>query len=226
MTGRIETIRGPDDFAAAFDVSRETLDRLRRYTELLERWQKVQNLVSPRTLPEVWQRHFADSAQLLEHAPPFGLWLDLGSGAGFPGLVIAILAANRQDAVVHLVESNGRKCAFLAEVARCTEAAVEIHNLRIESLSAANKVMAPDIVSARALASLDDVLDLAQPLFGRDTVGLLLKGRQAAEELEAARKRWTFDARLIPSRTQAGAHIVELRDPRPAEKPRMDPNNE
>lgn len=226
MTGRLEIIRGPDEFAAAFDVSRETLQRLRRYAELLSHWQRTVNLVSTRTLDQVWHRHFGDSAQLLDHAPPFKTWLDLGSGAGFPGLVIAILAANRQDAMVHLVESNARKCAFLAEVARCTEATVEIHNTRIESLGAVNRLNRPDVVTARALAPLDGLLELAQPLFGPDTVGLLLKGRQAAKELEAARKRWAFESRLIPSRTEPDAQIIELRAPRPAERPKADRNHD
>lgn len=207
-------IDGPEAFAAAFDVSRETLERLQVYEDLLRQWQPTMNLVSRASLAHVWQRHFADSAQLLEHAPPFRTWLDLGSGAGFPGLVIAILVANRQDSVVHLVESHARKCAFLGEVARRTGTVVEIHNSRIESLTSSHRLIRPDVISARALAPLDELLEMMEPLFGCRTVALLPKGRKAEEEIAAARHQWSFDAQLSPSRTEPDARIVAVRAPR------------
>ena len=127
-------ISGPDDFAEAFKVPRETIHRLSLYAELLAERQTRHNLVSSKTIPELWQRHFADSAQLLALAPNTKTWLDLGSGAGFPGLVVAILAANHQGLAMHLVEATAKKCAFLAEVAKATNTAVDIHCMRIEEL--------------------------------------------------------------------------------------------
>src|SRR5215467_4133711 len=125
-------IEGPQDFAEVFKVPRETIHRLIRYAELLALWQKSKNLVAPSTLPALWSRHFADSAQLCGLALEARLWLDLGSGAGFPGLVVAILQSGRPGFRMHLVESNRKKCAFLAEVVRATEAPVDIHAMRIE----------------------------------------------------------------------------------------------
>src|SRR3990172_5900314 len=115
------TISGPEDFAEVFKVPRETIHRLIRYADLLALWQKSTNLVAASTLPALWSRHFADSAQISALAPEARLWLDLGSGAGFPGLVVAILHAERPDFRMQLVESNRKKCAFLAEVARATK---------------------------------------------------------------------------------------------------------
>src|SRR5919106_5358050 len=119
-------IAGADDFAEAFKVPRETIHRLVRYAELLAHWQKTTNLIASSTLPHLWSRHFADSAQLLTLAKNARLWLDLGSGAGFPGLVVAILEAGRPGFHMHLVESNRKKCAFLAQVTRETKAPVDI----------------------------------------------------------------------------------------------------
>jgi 16S rRNA (guanine527-N7)-methyltransferase len=235
-------IAGPADFAAAFTVSRETMARLARYETLLRQWQKAVNLVAARSLDHLWQRHFADSAQLLALAPGAVHWVDLGSGGGFPGLVLAILLAEKpalppqtppqggQDgparALPHgqasppfqpappvrvtLIESDTRKSAFLSEVARQTGIAVDILSTRIESAATRSKLQAPDVVTARALAPLDKLLHLAAPLSSPRTVGLFLKGREAAREIEAARKMWVFNSELIPSRTEAGAHIVRV----------------
>ena len=115
----------------AFSVSHETVEKLELYERLLLQWQKAVNLVSPTTLPQVWQRHFADSAQLIALAPNAKNWVDLGSGGGFPGLAIAIMLANQKECCVHLIESNSRKCAFLSEVARRTGASARVHNMRI-----------------------------------------------------------------------------------------------
>jgi 16S rRNA (guanine527-N7)-methyltransferase len=206
----LHTIDGPKAFAEAFKVPRETIHRLTRYAELLERWQKAINLVAPSTLPELWSRHFADSAQLRSLAPDARLWLDLGSGAGFPGLVVAILQTGVPEFRMHLVESNHKKCAFLAEVVRAAEAPVDIHAMRIEQVAERAQSLRPDVVSARALAPLPRLLELAAPFFGEGTRGLFLKGREAQAEIEAARLGWAFDARLHASLTAKDAAILEV----------------
>jgi 16S rRNA (guanine527-N7)-methyltransferase len=219
MTGHkpSATVSGPTEFAEAFKVPRETIPRLTRYAELLTQWQTRTNLVAPSTLPVLWSRHFADSAQLAALAPDARLWLDLGSGAGFPGLVVAILEAGRPDFRMHLVESNQKKCAFLAEVARETKAAVDIHAVRIEDLAESAQSLKPDVVSARALAPLPRLLELASPFFGPRTRGLFLKGREAEAEIEAASTAFDFAVRRHPSLTAADSHIVEISALRPRE---------
>ena len=205
-----DLIDSPESFAEAFKVPRETIHALTRYADLLSHWQKSINLVAPLSLPEVWSRHFADSAQLRTLAPGARLWLDLGSGAGFPGLVIAILQAQVPDFRMHMVESNTKKCAFLAEVARVTAAPVDIHAMRIEELAQKAQSLRPDVVSARALAPLPRLLELAEPFIGEGTRGLFLKGRETEAEIKAARDGWTFDVLLHPSMTARDAHVVEL----------------
>jgi 16S rRNA (guanine527-N7)-methyltransferase len=206
-------IGSPEDFARAFDVSRETTEKLELYARLLAQWQKAVNLVAPATLGDVWQRHFADSAQLLKLAPAAKIWVDLGSGGGFPGLVIAILLANQQKCAVHLVESHGRKCAFLSEAARQTGAPAYVHNARIADAASSGAIPSPDVVTARALAPLGELLELALPLFGNASAGLFLKGREAATEIAYARKRWNFDVRIHPSISGEDGQILEIRKP-------------
>jgi len=215
MVNARKPIGGPQEFAEAFKVPRETIHRLTRYAEVLTDWQKRTNLVGPSTLPVLWSRHFADSAQLCGLAPNARLWLDLGSGAGFPGLVIAIIQAGTPDFHMHLVESNRKKCAFLGEVARETEAPVDIHAMRIEELAESDQSLRPDVVSARALAPLPRLFELAAPFFGERTKGLFPKGREAEAELAAARKDWEFDFRLHPSLTTENSHIVGVTGLRP-----------
>lgn len=214
--GTSRHISGPEDFAQVFEVSRETLDRLRLYADLLVSWSKVQDLVAPSTLPDVWHRHIADSAQLLALAPEAMRWADLGSGAGFPGLVLAIMAIGRPGWCMHLIESNGRKCSFLREVARRCGAPVEIHCMRIENLATHHTVAGVQVVTARALAPLSELLGLAQPLLLQSTVALLPKGRDASREIEEARRRWHFEAQLHPSLTDPDGRIVEIRQLRPS----------
>ncbi|MBC8012174.1 MAG: 16S rRNA (guanine(527)-N(7))-methyltransferase RsmG [Burkholderiales bacterium] len=204
-------IAGPAEFAAAFAVPRETVEKLQTYAALLIQWQRVVNLVAPSTLNEVWQRHFADSAQLLARAPRAKTWVDLGSGGGFPGLVIAILLANHENQIVHLIESNGRKCAFLSEVARRTGAPVKVHEGRIEDNGLSGRIGAADVVSSRALAPLKLLLGLAQGFFSEQTVGLFLKGRDAGQEIAEAGGLWDFEHACIPSRTSGEGKIVEVR---------------
>jgi 16S rRNA (guanine527-N7)-methyltransferase len=203
-------IGGPSAFREAFDVSRETLERLELYATLLQQWQKAVNLVAPSTLGNIWHRHFADSAQLLPLAPNAARWVDLGSGGGFPGLVLAMLMAHRGSAVT-LVESDGRKCAFLREVARQTGIAVEIINTRIESFSTQARISEVDVVTARALAPLDRLFELSVGLFSSHTLGLFPKGREARVEAEAAQRHWQFESNFVASRTDKSGRIIEVR---------------
>lgn len=205
-------IDGPESFAAHFAVSRETLDRLKIYSELLRQWGRVQDLVAPSTLDNIWHRHFADSAQVLPLAPATTTkWADLGTGAGFPGLVLAILAADRPGFRMQLIESSNRKCSFLREVARRTGAPVDILCMRIENLATHHTVVPVEIVTARALAPLVKLLRMAQPLLADTTVALFLKGREAPREIEAARREWQFQVLTITSRTDPGGRIVDIR---------------
>ncbi len=206
-------IEGAQDFAAHFGVSERILVRLERYAALLRRWQSAVNLVAPATLDDVWRRHFADSAQLSGLAAGARRWLDMGSGAGFPGLVIAIMAADESDRHVTLIESQARKCAFLAEVARETGVAVEIAHARIESLASKPKVTDLDVITARALAPLERLISLSSPLFGPKTIGLFPKGKRWREEIEAAKATWTFHVKLAKSRTDRQGRIIEIREP-------------
>jgi 16S rRNA (guanine527-N7)-methyltransferase len=206
-------VDGPEAFAQTFKVPRETIHRLSRYADLLAHWQKSTNLVSPSTVPALWARHFADSAQLTALAPDARLWLDLGSGAGFPGLVIAILQTGQPDFRMHLVEASRKKCAFLAEVARATEAPADIHCIRIEALAEAQQRLVPEVVSARALAPLPRLFELAAPFFGAKTRGLFLKGRESEAEIAEASRTWEFDVRLHPSLTARDGQIVEVTGP-------------
>jgi 16S rRNA (guanine527-N7)-methyltransferase len=205
-------IRDAAGFASHFPVSRETIDKLLAYEALLRQWQKTINLVAPSTLDVVWSRHFADSAQLLALAPANAKrWLDIGSGAGFPGLVLAVMLADREGARMALVESDSRKAAFLGEVARRTGAPVDIRPERIEKAATQAKVGPVDVITARALAPLPRLLELAAPAFSDHTVGLFLKGREVDAEIAAAQERWAFDATLQPSVTDTSGRIVVVR---------------
>jgi 16S rRNA (guanine527-N7)-methyltransferase len=192
------------EFQQATAVSRETLERLQTYLALLARWQKKINLVGPSTLADPWRRHVLDSAQLLPHIAPGSTLVDLGSGAGFPGLVLAIMA----QLDVHLVESDLRKTVFLQEAARLTGTTVEIHNQRIESLPA----LTADVITARALAPLPLLCKLAQPLCHAETVCLFLKGRSAQEELTETQKQTTLQATLIASQTDSEGVLIKVRN--------------
>lgn len=205
-------------FQSAFGVSRETVDNLETYAALLRKWQATINLVAPSTLEAVWHRHFADSAQLVQHIPAEArTCVDLGSGAGFPGLVLAILfkdraLAGRAEKRFTLVESDTRKAAFLAEVARKTGTAVDIRAKRIEFLSTQDKVAAVDVVTARALAPMIRLLGLMEPLIGAKGQAVLLKGREAEAEISEAREKWQFEASLAPSLTEPGACVVTIKN--------------
>ena len=205
-------IESPREFEATFNVSRETMDRLATYEALLKQWQQAVNLISPKTLDHIWARHFADSAQLLLLASQRKRWLDLGSGAGFPGLVLAILVADQPDARVQLIESDSRKCAFLREVARQTSTPVEIHNARVESTASQLKVGKVDVVTARALAPLGKLLGLAAPFLDAETLGLFPKGRDVAQEIETAEQVWRFRYELVQSLSDHDGRIAVITD--------------
>jgi 16S rRNA (guanine527-N7)-methyltransferase len=210
-------IAGPADFMRAFGVSRETLARLEIYAAVLQQWQLKINLVAPSTMPDLWHRHIADSAQLLSRVPAVGPlhWLDLGAGAGFPGLVVGLMLAERAGSRLVLIESDQRKCAFLREVVRQTALAtvvsVDILAERIETGANTTKTGPVDVISARALAPLDRLLGWCQPFFGPQTVAVLPKGRDFDAELEAARRFWRFEVAVQPSETLVDGRILVVR---------------
>ena len=196
-----------DNIQQHFALSDEAFEGLIIYHKLLIKWQKAINLVSNKTLQEVWHRHFADSVQLAQLMPEKGVYADLGCGAGFPGLVIAMM---RPELDVHLVESDERKGQFMRTVIR--EAGVKnatVHAARIEDMTA---VLAPDFVSARALASLRELLDYCQPWINvnPDLRFYFLKGAQAVDEIEEARKAYDFIVQTSPSATEEQAQILLL----------------
>jgi 16S rRNA (guanine527-N7)-methyltransferase len=187
-------------------VSHETLDRLAIYAAMLADWQTRMNLVGPATLPDLWRRHFLDSAQLwrLLQNGTGGVILDIGSGAGFPGLVLAIMGADH----VHLVESTAKKCRFLDAVADATglSARVTIHNRRIEELSPAS----PDVITARACAPLARLLAWAYPMAAVNTRWLLLKGQDVEAEVTDATRSWKFNLTQHASISDPRGRIIDL----------------
>jgi 16S rRNA (guanine527-N7)-methyltransferase len=201
------------DRAKAFGltpVSRETEERLDRFVDLLLTWQNTTHLISPSTIPTLWTRHVADSLQLLDLAPTARLWVDLGSGGGFPGLIIACALAETPGAEVHLVESNARKAAFLREASRVTGAPAVVQAMRIEKY-VANSAAKPDVLTARALLPFKLLLDNSFSILSRGTLGLFPKGQDVGTELTQASKYWNIDYILAPSRTDSLARIVVVR---------------
>jgi 16S rRNA (guanine527-N7)-methyltransferase len=194
---------------ALVPVSRETIARLGAFAALLLKWQQRTNLVAPSTLRHLWTRHIADSLQLLALAPDARTWVDLGSGGGFPGIVIACALPERSGKV-HLVESNAKKSAFLREAARVLAVPALVHGARIEDFTGSFDESV-DVVTARALAPLDEVLAYAAPLLKSGAQGLFLKGRDVEAELTEAAKYWILDAGLVPSKTSAHGRIVVVR---------------
>jgi 16S rRNA (guanine527-N7)-methyltransferase len=198
----------PEDFATACDVSRETLQRLRRYAETLIKWQKSINLVASGSLDDLWRRHMLDSAQLLTYLPPqVGGVVDMGTGAGFPGLVLAILGVS----TVHLVESDARKCIFLNEAARAAGLEVGrnpiVHRSRLEHI----QDLQADVVTARACAPLGQLLTYAEPFLGANSVCLFLKGGRVDEELTDAAKTWRMSVERFPSLSDPSGTILRMR---------------
>jgi 16S rRNA (guanine527-N7)-methyltransferase len=190
-------------------VSRETEQRLDRYVELLQQWQAKTNLVAPSTLPNLWTRHIADSLQLLALVPSAKVWVDLGSGGGFPGVVLACALAETPDTRVHLVERNSKKAAFLREALRVTGAPGVVHAVGIEDIvdSISGRI---DCVTARALAPLHQLIGFAEPLVKQGAKALFLKGQDVEAELTEATKYWNIKPILHSSLTGGQGWIVEL----------------
>jgi len=201
---------GPEEFAAAIPVSRETLAHLKLYASMLADWNERHNLVSRGSLGDLWRRHFLDSAQLAGLIPDAATSLvDLGSGAGFPGLVLAEMLRERGKFRTVLYESIGKKAAFLKLVAeRLKLPNAEIRQARLENASP--EVF--DIIAARACAPLDKLLAYAQPFWGPATKALLLKGQNVEVELTEARKSWSMEQERHPSRSDASGVILEIRE--------------
>jgi 16S rRNA (guanine527-N7)-methyltransferase len=198
-------VRDAASFAAATGASREAMADLERLRAMLADWNERMNLVSAGSLAEFWPRHAFDSAQLLALAPDARTWVDIGAGAGFPGLVLAALLKGRPGARVHLVESQAKKCRFLEAVVGELGLPAQVHNARAEALS-----LKADVVTARAVAPLVKLLGFAQPYMKRGAVGLFLKGQGADAEIAEARAAWRFTCNVIPSRSDPSGRILRL----------------
>jgi 16S rRNA (guanine527-N7)-methyltransferase len=197
----------PEEFQGKTGVSRETLDRLRAYADLLVKWQLRINLVGPDTVPNLWQRHFLDSAQVFPILPqPIHRLVDMGCGAGFPGLVLAVMGVPD----VHLIESDARKCAFLREAARITGTQVTVHNARIEAVAP----LGADVVTARALAPLDKLLNWAERHLLPQGHCVFLKGKGGEDELTTASKEWNITFEQVRSQTDPSGTILHLKEVR------------
>jgi 16S rRNA (guanine527-N7)-methyltransferase len=199
-----------DDALRLTPVSPDTLERLDKFATRLTQWQRRINLVAPSTLPQLWTRHIADSLQLLAHAPDARVWVDMGSGGGFPGIPVACALAQTPGAQVHLIESNGKKAAFLREAGRITGVPAVVHNERVEDFGDSFRGAA-DVVAARALAPLKLLCNQALPFIGKGAIGLFLKGQDVEAELTEASKYWTVEADLRPSLTSPIGCVVVVR---------------
>ncbi len=197
-------------------VTEPVLARLERFVALLCQWQKTHNLVGPDALRNLWTRHIEDSLQLAGQAPEARHWIDLGSGAGFPGLIVAIARADEPDFRVSLVESNGKKSAFLRAAIRATDAPASVFAGRIEDFAVAQSNPA-DVISARALAPFADLCHLAFPLMQAKTQLILLKGQDFVHEEQVAAKSWSYDLLTLPSMTDQSGRIVTVTKLRPKE---------
>ena len=213
-TGSSSSAKGAalSDKAAALaltPVSRETEERLERYVGLLHEWQAKTNLVAPSTLPQLWTRHISDSLQLLDLAPDAKVWVDLGSGGGFPGVVLACALAEKPGAQVHLVERNAKKAAFLREAIRVTGAPGVVHLSEIGDIVEKWNGRV-DCVTARALAPLHQLIGFAEPLVKKGAKALFLKGQDVDAELTESTKYWKVEPKLYSSRTGGQGWIVAI----------------
>ena len=202
-----------DDRGAALrlvPVSRETEERLATFVELLDRWRYKTNLISNPTFATVWTRHIADSTQLPALVPDAKRWVDMGSGAGFPGLLIAIQLADVPGAIVHCIESDGRKCAFLREATRATGAAAVIHPVRVEAIEA-KSLGAVDAVTARAFAPLPLTLELARPWTERGAIAVFPRGESAKDQIAALPEASAYAIETLQSVVNPKAAILRIR---------------
>ncbi|MBL8554242.1 MAG: 16S rRNA (guanine(527)-N(7))-methyltransferase RsmG [Phenylobacterium sp.] len=193
-------------FARAARATPDQVADLTRFLEMLTAGNEVMNLVGPATIPDFWNRHAWDSAQLLRLAPEARTWADLGAGAGFPGLVLAILGKGRDGARVHLVESMAKRCRFLDSVVAELDLPATVHNTRAENLT-----LSVDIVTARACAPLHRLLGYARPYLAAGAVGLFLKGQDVVDDMREAARYWEYEADVIPSQSDGRGRIVRVR---------------
>jgi len=212
MTEIIPENASPAEIAKLFNVSRESLEKLQVYADLLTKWQKRINLVGPQEVSRIWSRHIADALQVIEYIPDeVNCAVDLGTGAGIPGVIVAV-ALEQRGFHVHLVESNGKKAAFLREAVRRLEISADVHCERIESLYDRKWLDDVDMVFARALAPLPKLLDLAVPFVKKNGKMLFLKGLDVDSELTETTKCWSISYQKHPSRTHAGGCILNIKD--------------
>lgn len=198
-------IDGPDAFAAASGANPSVMQRLFEFETRLRAWNEHTNLVAPSTLPHLWERHFWDSAQLLPLIPTTArIIVDIGSGAGFPGLVIAAFLHGPNAPTIHLIDSTQKKCRFLAETAAAMGVAVNVHASRVEDLAP----LGADAMTARAVAPMETLLNLIERHLKPDGLALLLKGAKANEELTAARRTWDFEVNGVPSRSDSAGMVL------------------
>lgn len=197
--------------AVAGDVSRETYERLKTFEATFRKWSSRINLSAPSTLASLWQRHILDSAQLMPLAPHAKRWVDIGSGGGFPGAIVAILLRERTDSRIALIESNRKKTAFLQAALGEVGARAEIHAVRIEAAPDALS-FSPDIVTARALAPLGALFGLAEPWLSSGARGLFHKGRDYRLEVEQSSHAWNFNLIVHPSQIEPDSVILEITD--------------
>jgi 16S rRNA (guanine527-N7)-methyltransferase len=205
MSVAVARLEAPPGFLGHVGASPERLADVERFRGMLVAGNARMNLVGSSTLAEFWRRHFVDSAQLRCFAPQARVWADLGSGAGLPGMILAILLKNESGACVHLVESTQKRCRFLAAAARELELPVVIHNARAETLE-----LNVQVVTARACAPLDRLLGFARPYLARGATGLFLKGGEVEAELATARKTWRFSAAIHQSVSDPRGRILEI----------------
>ena len=192
------------------DVSRETFERLKGFEALVQKWTPKINLIAKGTIPELWERHIVDSVQVWRSAPEeWSKWVDFGSGGGFPAILMSIIAAEfRPAAVVELVESDQRKCAFLRTAIRELGLNATVHAQRIEAAAP----FEADVISARALASLGKLLEFSEMHRNRNTICLFQKGKTAEQEILEAKENWRFDYVLHPSITDPLSTLIEIKD--------------
>jgi 16S rRNA (guanine527-N7)-methyltransferase len=206
VAGRPEAF--PDLPAGFFEATGATATReadIEAFRSRLAAANETMNLVGASTLGEFWRRHFVDSAQLLWFAPDARVWADLGSGAGLPGLVLAILLKGRSGALVHLVESMGKRCRFLTEVVEALDLPAVVHHARAETLA-----LSVERVTARACAPLERLLAYAEPFFARGAEGLFLKGAEVEREIVEARRAWRFSASTVVSLSDPRGRVLSI----------------